>query len=112
MESSVRGQMAELDFPRYVGMTAGAAVRVRRKHPLIRYSNVQSGCSTICILCFPVGIGSPPPPPLPVRIAPANKYFLFRGLPSASFTSGNGVLDSAKQSCGKKVCRGLAIGGT
>ena len=40
----MRGQMAELDFPRYVGMTAGAAVRVRRKHPYIRYSNLVSGC--------------------------------------------------------------------
>jgi len=75
MESSVRGQMAELDFPRYVGMTAGAAVRVRRKHPLIGYSNLLFGCSKNRRMCFLVAIGSRSPPY--TEFAGARKYFLF-----------------------------------
>jgi hypothetical protein len=75
MESSVRGQMAELDFPRYVGMTAGAAVRVRRKHPLIRYSNLLSGCQNNRSVSFLTGIGSRRRPP--AQVVAARKYFLF-----------------------------------
>jgi len=43
--------MAELRFPRYVGLTAGAAVRVRRSTRTIRYPNALSGCPSILCAC-------------------------------------------------------------